>query len=91
MMLFTGNNLARPIKDSPKLHDIRVAQFYQLFGCLFTASAAAAIHHDELILIGQFGDLGSTDGFVWNVDGIRNMPAGKLIDTAPSWQQPRPY
>ena len=44
-------NLARPIKNSAKLHDIRVTGFYQLLGCLFTAPTAAAVHHDKLLLV----------------------------------------
>ena len=77
--LLTGNDLALPIENPAKLHDIRVTKLDQLLGRLFAASAATAIYHNELILIGQFGDLGSTNGFIGHIDGIRDMPCGKLV------------
>ena len=48
MSLF-ADNIALPIKDPAKLHDICVAQFDQLLRSLFTAAAAAAVDHNKLL------------------------------------------
>ncbi len=80
MSLF-ADDITFPIKNPAELHDIRIAQLDQLLRSLFTSATAAAVHHNELILVGQLGNLVSADGFVWHVDGIRDMPCGKLIVT----------
>ena len=83
MSLF-ADNITFPIKDPAKLHDICVAQLDQLFKCFFTAATVAAVDHNELILVGEFGNLSRADGFVSHVDGIRDMPRGILIGTSTS-------
>ena len=69
--MLIGHDFAFPVKNPTKLHDVRVAQLDQLLGRLFTASATTTVDHNELILIGQFGDLDCAEGFVWHVDGVR--------------------
>ena len=80
--LFICNNFAIPIKNASKLHDICVAQLHQLLGCIFTAAAATAVHHNELILVGQFSNFSCANGFIGHIDGVRNVTCGKLIGTA---------
>jgi hypothetical protein len=47
-----GHNFALPIQDPAELHNIRIAQLDQLLGGFFTATAAAAVDHNELIPVG---------------------------------------
>jgi hypothetical protein len=82
MFLLTRNSLARTIENPTKLHYILITQFDQLLSHLFTAATATAIHQNELILVGQFGDLVRADALVGHIDSAGNMPCGQLDGAA---------
>lgn len=46
-------DLVRPAIDSAEFDDIGVSKICERLGCLFAAIAAAAVHEDELVFVGE--------------------------------------
>ena len=61
------NNFPRPIENAAELHNIRIPKLHQLVRRLFAAATATAVHHDQLILIGQFEKFAGFEIFIPNV------------------------
>ena len=67
-------DLACPAVDPAELHYIGVALLRQLLRCLLAAVAAAAVHQNQLVLVRQFGNFLTANGFIGNADCTGNMP-----------------
>ena len=75
-MTLVANNISfLPIKNSTKLHYIRISELNQLFRGLF----ATAVHKNKLIFIEQLDNIFISYGFAGNIYSVRNMTCDKLI------------
>ena len=81
VMLFRYG-FSRPIINSAEFHNVCIALRRKLFRRLLASVSASAVNHYKLFLIGQFGNILCTDGFVWNIYRSGDMLAFILLGRA---------